>query len=94
MNYKEVMDKWKDWRLGETPEQILAEAIENETSLPFKMMGNNSLTIQGKKLSVKLVFSGNDLKQVVDGKKKQGKVVIASGTFYTDIQSFKVHRNL
>ena len=47
MNYKEVMDKWKDWRLGETPEQILAEAIENETSLPFKMMGNNSLTIQG-----------------------------------------------
>ena len=78
MNYKEVMDKWKDWRLGETPEQILAETIENETSLPFKMMGNNSLTIQGKKLSVKLVFSGNDLKQVVDGKKKQGKVVIAS----------------
>ncbi len=26
--------------------------------------------------------------------KIQGKVVIASGTFYTDIQSFKVHRNL
>ena len=24
----------------------------------------------------------------------QGKVVIAAGTFYTDIQSFKVHRNL
>ena len=24
----------------------------------------------------------------------QGKVVISAGTFYTDIQSFKVHRNL
>tara|TARA_R100000008_G_C3580871_1_gene168420 strand:- start:668 stop:976 length:309 start_codon:yes stop_codon:yes gene_type:complete len=26
--------------------------------------------------------------------KIQGKVVISDGTFYTDIQSFKVHRNL
>ena len=26
--------------------------------------------------------------------KIQGKVVITDGTFYTDIQSFKVHRNL
>lgn len=24
----------------------------------------------------------------------QGKVVITDGTFYTDIQTFKVHRNL
>ena len=78
MNYKGVMNKWKDWRLGETAEQVLAEAIENETSLPFKIIGNNSLVIEGKKLSAKIVFSGNDLKTVVDGKKKQGKVVIAS----------------
>jgi hypothetical protein len=78
MNYKGVMNKWKDWRLGETAEQALAEAIENETSLPFKIIGNNSLVIEGKKLSAKIVFSGNDLKTVVDGKKKQGKVVIAS----------------
>ena len=26
--------------------------------------------------------------------KIQGKVIITDGTFYTDIQSFKVHRNL
>lgn len=26
--------------------------------------------------------------------KIQGKVIISDGTFYTDIQSFKVHRNL
>ena len=78
MNYKGVMNKWKDWRLGETAEQALAEAIENETSLPFQIIGKSSLIIKGKKLSVKLVFSGNDLKDVVDRKKQKGKVVVAS----------------
>ena len=78
MNYKGVMNKWKDWRLGETAEQVLAEAIENETSLPFQIIGKSSLIIKGKKLSVKLVFSGNDLKDVVDRKKQKGKVVVAS----------------
>ena len=77
-NYIDMMKRWKDWRLGETAEQVLAEAIENETSLPFQIIGKSSLIIKGKKLSVKLVFSGNDLKNVIAGKKKKGKVVLAS----------------
>tara|TARA_R100000008_G_C3483305_1_gene114961 strand:+ start:368 stop:619 length:252 start_codon:yes stop_codon:yes gene_type:complete len=77
-NYINMMKRWKDWRLGETAEQVLAEAIENETSLPFQIIGKSSLVIKGKKLSVKLVFSGNDLKDVVDRKKQKGKVVVAS----------------
>ena len=67
---KTMIEKWRDWRLD--------EAIENETSLPFEVIGKNSLMIKGKKLSVKLVFSGNDLKNVIEGKKKKGKVVLAS----------------
>ena len=67
---KTMIEKWRDWRLD--------EAIENETSLPFEVIGKNSLMIKGKKLSVKLVFSGNDLKDVVDRKKQKGKVVVAS----------------
>ena len=66
-NYKNMMDKWRGWRLD--------EVTENETSLPI---GKNSIMIKGKKLSAKLVFSGSDLKDVVDGKKKKGKVVLAS----------------
>ena len=77
-NYIDMMKRWKDWRLGETAEQVLAEAIENETSLPFQIIGKSSLIIKGKKLSVKLVFSGNDLKDVVDRKKQKGKVLVAS----------------
>ena len=69
-NYIDMMRRWRDWRLD--------EAIENETSLPFEVIGKNSLMIQGKKLSVKLVFSGNDLKNAIEGKKKKGKVVLAS----------------
>ena len=69
-NYINMMKRWRDWRLD--------EAIENETSLPFEVIGKNSLMIKGKKLSVKLVFSGNDLKNVIAGKKKKGKVVLAS----------------
>ena len=69
-NYIDMMKRWRDWRLD--------EAIENETSLPFEVIGKNSLIIKGKKLSVKLVFSGNDLKDVVDRKKQKGKVVVAS----------------
>ena len=64
------MKRWRDWRLD--------EAIENETSLPFEVIGNNAIMINGKKLSVKLKFSGNDLKNAIEGKKKKGKVVIAS----------------
>ena len=67
---KTMIEKWRDWRLD--------EAIENETSLPFEVIGKNSLMIKGKKLSVKLVFNGNDLKNVIAGKKKKGKVVLAS----------------
>ena len=69
-NYKKMMDKWRGWRLD--------EVTENETSLPFEVIGKNSIMIKGKKLSAKLVFSGSDLKDVVDGKKKKGKVVLAS----------------
>ena len=69
-NYKNMMDKWRGWRLD--------EVTENETSLPFEVIGKNSIMVKGRKLSAKLVFSGNDLKDIVDGKKKKGKVVLAS----------------
>ena len=65
-----MLDKWRAWRLD--------EEIENETSVPFEVIGKNSLMIEGRKLSAKLVFSGNDLKDIVEGKKKKGKVVLAS----------------
>jgi len=69
-NYKNMMDKWRGWRLD--------EVTENDTSLPFEVFGKNSIMVKGRKLSAKLVFSGNDLKDIVDGKKKKGKVVLAS----------------
>ena len=65
-----MWNRWKDWRLN--------EKVENETSVPFEVIGKNSIMIDGKKLSAKLVFSGNDLKDIVEGKKKKGKVVLAS----------------
>ena len=69
-NYRRMMEKWKDWRLD--------EEIENETSVLFEAIGKNSIMVKGRKLSAKLVFSGNDLKDIVEGKKKKGKVVLAS----------------
>ena len=65
-----MLDKWRAWRLD--------EEIENESSVPFEVIGKNSIMIEGRKLSAKLVFSGNDLKDIVEGKKKKGKVVLAS----------------
>ena len=61
-----ILDKWRAWRLD--------EEIENETSVPFEVVGKNSIMVNGRKL----VFSGNDLKDIVEGKKKKGKVVLAS----------------
>tara|TARA_B110001454_G_scaffold194265_1_gene195699 strand:- start:147 stop:350 length:204 start_codon:yes stop_codon:yes gene_type:complete len=57
---------------------IMNEAIEQEMNIPFEMVGNNAVIVKGRKLTVKLKFNGNDLKDVVDGKKKTGKIVIAS----------------
>ena len=34
-NYRRMMEKWKDWRLD--------EEIENETSVPFEVIGKNSI---------------------------------------------------
>ena len=65
-----MLDKRRAWRLD--------EEIENETSVPFEVVGKNSIMVNGRKLSAKLVFSGNDLKDIVEGKKKKGKVVLAS----------------
>ena len=65
-----MFDKWRAWRLD--------EEIENKTSVPFEVVGKNSIMVNGRKLSAKLVFSGNDLKDIVEGKKKKGKVVLAS----------------
>ena len=65
-----MFDKWRAWRSD--------EEIENETSVPFEVIGKNSIMVNGRKLSAKLVFSGNDLKDIVEGKKKKGKVVLAS----------------
>ena len=73
-----MWSKWKEWRLNEESEESLSEEIENETSVPFEVVGKNSIMVNGRKLSAKLVFSGNDLKDIVEGKKKKGKVVLAS----------------
>ena len=73
-----MWSKWKEWRLNEKTEEKLSEEIENETSVPFEVVGKNSIMVNGRKLSAKLVFSGNDLKDIVEGKKKKGKVVLAS----------------
>tara|TARA_Y100001937_G_C7003960_1_gene277803 strand:+ start:298 stop:552 length:255 start_codon:yes stop_codon:yes gene_type:complete len=73
-----MWSKWKEWRLNEKTEEKLSEEIENETSVPFEVIGKNSIMVNGRKLSAKLVFSGNDLKDIVEGKKKKGKVVLAS----------------
>ena len=54
------------------------EAIEQEMNIPFEMVGNNAIIVNGRKLTVKLKFNGNDLQDVINGKKKKGKVVIAS----------------
>ena len=75
-----MWSKWKEWRLNEKTEETLSEEIENETSVPFEVIGKNSIMVNGRKLSAKLVFSGNDLKDIVEGKKKKGKVVLASIT--------------
>ena len=42
-NYKNMMDKWRGWRLD--------EVTENETSLPFEVIGKNSILVKGRKLS-------------------------------------------
>jgi len=57
---------------------IMNEAIEQEMNIPFEMVGNNAVIVNGRKLTVKLKFNGNDLQDVINGKKKKGKVVIAS----------------
>ncbi|SVE08762.1 uncharacterized protein METZ01_LOCUS461616 [marine metagenome] len=57
---------------------IMNEAVENEINLPFEIVGSNSILIKGKKLSVKLIFNGSDLKNAVNGKTKKGKVTLAS----------------
>ena len=75
-NSVKMWRKWRDWRLNEESEDSLSEEIENETSVPFEVVGKNSIMVNGRKLSAKLVFSGNDLKDIVEGKKKKGKVVL------------------
>jgi hypothetical protein len=42
-----MFDKWRAWRLD--------EEIENETSVPFEVVGKNSIMVNGRKLSAKLV---------------------------------------
>ena len=61
-------------------EKLKTEAIEQETNIPFEMIGKSYISIKGRKLTAKLQFKGNDLQDVVNGKKKKGKVVLASVT--------------
>ena len=73
-NYINMMKMWRDWRLDEA-------AVENETNLPFKVMGirNNDIVIEGKKIKLTLSFKGDDLKNAVEGKgNRKGKVVLAT----------------
>ena len=61
-------------------DESINEAIEQETNIPFEMIGKSYISIKGRKLTAKLQFKGNDLQDVVNGKKKKGKVVLASVT--------------
>ena len=73
-NYINMMKRWREWRLDEA-------AVENETNLPFKVMGirNNDIVIEGKKIKLTLSFKGDDLKNAVEGKgNRKGKVVLAT----------------
>jgi|TARA_Y100000992_G_scaffold281960_1_gene230103 hypothetical protein len=69
---KSFATKWKDY--------ILGEAIEQETNISFEMIGKDYISVKGRKITAKLKFSGSDLKDVIEGKKKKGKVVLASVT--------------
>ena len=69
-----MMKRWRAWRLDEA-------TLENETNLPFKVMGirNNDIVIEGKKMKLTLSFKGDDLKNAVEGKgNRKGKVTVAS----------------
>ena len=59
---------------------ITETTVENETNLNFKVAGirNNDLIIEGRKLKITLSFKGDDLTDAVNGKSKNGKVVLAS----------------
>jgi len=73
-NYMNMMKRWRAWRLDEA-------TLENETNLPFKVMGirNNDIVIEGKKIKLTLSFKGDDLKNAIEGKgNKKGKVVLAT----------------
>ena len=55
--------------------------LENETNLPFKVMGirNNDIIIEGKKIKLTLSFKGDDLKNAIQGKgNRKGRVVLAT----------------
>ena len=72
-NYKEMMDRWRDWRFD--------EAVQQDANLSFKIMGirNNDMVIEGKKVRLVLSFKGDDLKKAVEDKgNRKGKVVLAS----------------
>jgi|TARA_B100000287_G_scaffold338862_1_gene324952 hypothetical protein len=61
-------------------DESINEAVEQETNIPFEMIGKSYISVKGRKLTAKLQFKGNDLQDVVNGKKKKGKVVLASIT--------------
>jgi hypothetical protein len=61
-------------------DESVNEAIEQETNISFEMIGKSYISVKGRKLTAKLQFKGNDLQDVVNGKKKKGKVVLASVT--------------
>ena len=73
-NYIDMMKRWRDWRLDEA-------TLENETNLPFKVLGinNNDIIIEGKKIKLTLSFKGDDLKNAIQGKgNRKGRVVLAT----------------
>ena len=73
-NYKSMMRRWREWRLDEA-------TLENETNLPFKVLGinNNDIIIEGRKIKLTLSFKGDDLKNAIEGKgNRKGRVVLAT----------------
>ena len=95
--------------LNDIGTQFLLTVTDGSTAVNISSATTKQIIIKkpsGTKITANTAFSsdGTDGKMfyntVVDdldeagSYKLQGKVIISDGTFYTDITSFKVHRNL
>ncbi len=61
-------------------EKLKTEAVDQELNIPFEMIGRDYISVKGKRLTAIIKFKATDLEDVMNRKKKKGKVVTASIT--------------